>query len=565
MNRRFPDSSFITHHSSFFTVLLRGQTMTLHRLLAAGLGVLALAVVPAARGADPDADAKALAAAIDRQVAAAWGKDVKPAPVADDAEFFRRVHLDLAGRIPSVTEVRDFLDDDRPDKRRLWVDRILRADPEDDSYRDTYAAHFANVWRSALMAQTNQQALIQQPALELWLRERLRTGAGYDQLVRDLLTQPAAAGPRTAVPLGGGPADGSPAAYFAANESRPENLAGSTARLFLGVSLECAQCHDHPFAKWTREQFWEYAAFFTDLPPVGRANPQGGRQPALPRGEIKIMGTEKVARAKFLDGAEPEWKGPGTRTTLVDWMTAPGNPFFARAAVNRVWAHFFGVPLVGAGEGEGDGAEPPAAHAALLDELARAFAAHNYDVKFLAKAITASQTYQRTSAVSDPGHKDAKLFARMPLRGLSPEQLFDSLAVATEFRDPTPADPLANLRGGPQSPRGQFLAKFPGQLQPTDYQTSILQALYLMNNEFVADRTDPKKNRTLATLIAQRTDSARKIESLYLIVLSRKPRPGETERLVRYVDTSAAARQPEQALADVFWVLLNSPEFLLNH
>src|SRR5439155_18640326 len=131
-------------------------------LLSAGLGVLSLAVVPTARVADPDAHARALAAAIDRQVAAAWGQGVKPAAAADDAEFFRRVHLDLAGRIPSVTEVRDFLDDDRPDKRRLWVDRILQAGPDDLSYRDAYVNHFANVWRAWLLGQANQQALNQQ-------------------------------------------------------------------------------------------------------------------------------------------------------------------------------------------------------------------------------------------------------------------------------------------------------------------------------------------------------------------------------------------------------------------
>src|SRR3954454_1391413 len=137
------------------------------RVLAA-----ALVLTPALRGAEPDV--AALAARIDQRVAAAWDKNVQPAAPADDAEFFRRVHLDLAGRIPSITEVRDFLDDDRPNKRRLWVDRILRADPDDASYRDAYANHFANVWRAALMAQTNQQALLQQPALEAWLRQRLK-------------------------------------------------------------------------------------------------------------------------------------------------------------------------------------------------------------------------------------------------------------------------------------------------------------------------------------------------------------------------------------------------------
>ena len=358
-----------------------------------------------------------------------------------------------------------------------------------------------------------------------------------------------------------GPVQGSPAAFFQANEFRPENLAGATARLFLGVSLECAQCHDHPFARWTRDQFWEYAAFFTDLPQQPRPVGGTGRVAPLPRGEIKVMGTEKVVKAKFLDGAEPQWEGNGTRPTLAAWMTSPENPYFARAAVNRMWAHFFGVPL--AEEAEAD--EGPKGYPELLDELAKAFADSGFDVTFLARAVTATQTYQRTSAVTHPSQKDPRKFARMPLRGLSPEQLFDSLAVATEYRETTPEDQIAVLRLNPQSPRAQFLAKFPGQDAKTDYQTSILQALYLMNNDFIADRASTKTNRTLATLAAQRTGTARKVESLYLVVLSRKPRPEESERFVKYVDDGGATGDAGKALADVFWVLLNSTEFLLNH
>src|SRR5262249_38202631 len=157
----------------------------------------------------------------------------------------------------------------------------------------------------------------------------------------------------------------------------------------------------------------------------------------------------------------------------------------------------------------------------------------------------------RTSAVSHPSQKDARLFARMPLRGLSPEQLFDSLAEATEYRD-VPANPQGFFFGL-QSARAQFLAKFSPQEQKTDYQTSILQALYLMNNEFIADRTSLQKNRTLATLAEQRTSTARKVESLYLVVLSRKPRPEEGERFVKYVEKGGPAGDPKKALADVFW------------
>jgi hypothetical protein len=501
--------------------------MRSHRSLALGVWAV-LGLAPALRAADTDA--AALAARIDQRIAAAWGKDVQPAPLADDATFFRRVHLDLAGRIPSVTEAQDFLDDDRPDKRRLWVERILRADPDDPSYRGAYVNHFTNVWRAWLLAQTNQQGQFQQPALEAWLRQRLAANVGYDRLVRDLLTQP----------LGGNPppGEGSAAVFYGANERKPENLAGSTARLFLGVKLGCAQCHDHPFDRWTRTQFWEFAAFFTDVVPRG---PQA--KPVL-RGQIEVPGKDKPVRARFLDGKEPQWKGDaGTRPTLAEWMTAADNRYFARAAVKRLWEHFFGTGLAG------QPGEEVASHEELLDELARELVAHRYDVKFLLRAFTATRTYQRVSVLSHPSQKDPRLFARMPLRGLSPEQLFDSLAEATEFQD------------GALAARGQFLARFPAQEQKTDYRTSILQALYLMNNEFIADRTSPPKNRTLATLAEQRTTTARKVASLYLVVLSRKPAPKEAERFVQYIDKG----DPKKALADVFWVLLNSPEFLLNH
>lgn len=522
-----------------------------HLYVTMSLAALFLVMTPALRGGDPDV--RMLAAHIDQRIAAAWGKDVKPAPLADDAEFFRRIHLDLAGRIPSIVEIRDFLDDSRPEKRRICVEQILQSGPDDSSYRDAYSNHFANVWRAWLLAQTNQQALFQQPELELWLQQRLKANVGYDQLIRDLLTQE---------PLNrrAGSKNGTAAAFYLANEFLPERLAATTARLFLGVKLECAQCHKHPFAHWTREQFWEFAAFFMDVP----ASVQPGQADMLdPHKGIRIMGKEKIVQARFLDGTQPKWKNKKTRPTLVEWMTAADNPYFARAAVNRLWAYFFGVSLVEQVDAPSD--EENANHAALLDELARAFVAHRYDLKFLIRAIVTSQTYQRASMVSQARQREPKLFARMPLRGLSPEQLFDSLAVATECRDIARVDPRDSFFAGSLSPRAQFVAKFPNQDQKTEYQTSILQALYLMNSEFITRQTSLRQNPTLATLAEQRTDTARKLESLYLVVLSRKPRPEESERLVKYVDGGGTEGDTKQALADVFWILLNSPEFVLNH
>ena len=517
--------------------------------LAAGLALLTIAH-PAARGGG-EKDLTALTANIDQRIAAAWPSNTKPAARADDAEFFRRVHLDLTGRIPSIVEIRDFLDDPRLEKRRLWVERMLQSAGDDPSYRDAYCNHFATVWRTWWLGQSNQQGLSQQVALDTWLRNRLKSNVAYDRIVHDLLSLDV-----VQYNMGRGSFEGSPSAFYLANDLLPENLAASTARLFLGVKLECAQCHAHPFAKWTREQFWEFAAFFTDVPQPGRPNPANKLKP---HEGIKISGTEKVVKARFLEGQAPTWKDEKTRTTLSDWMTASDNPFFARAAVNRLWGYFFGTGLVEQLDGPHDDVNPN--HLALLDELAKAFVASKYDLKFLISAIVASQTYQRTSMVSGDGPLDRKLFARMSLRGLSPEQLFDSLAVATECVETAAGDPGEFLIGGSQTPRAQFAAKFPNQEDKTDYQMSILQALYLMNNDFIARHTSLRKNRTLATLAEQRTSNVSKVESLYLVVLSRKPRPEETTRFVAYIDAGDA----KSALGDVFWILLNSPEFILNH
>jgi hypothetical protein len=479
-----------------------------------------------------------LTARLDARMAQRWAaQGVKPAPLADDAEFIRRLYLDLVGHIPSITDARDFLDDTRPDKRRIWTERLLQD--------KGYAVHFANVWRALLLSQGNQeQAQAQTPAFERWWRERLEKGVGYDAIVRELIT---------------GPANGSnpgPAAFYQVSEFKPENLAGSTSRFFLGVRLECAQCHKHPFAQWTRQQFWEYAAFFAG------ANPQTGLQPG--RHAITIPGTNETVEARFLDGGRPPWKpGDDARTMLADWMTRPNNPFFARAAVNHVWRSFFGLALEEPTLETAD----DAGNRELLDELAQGFVAAGYDLKFLIRVLTGSRAYQLTSTATDPSQDQMLFFARMPVRGLTPEQLFDSLAEATEYHDPFASGESPYEPGSPSTtPRGEFLAKFPPQENRLESETSIQQALFLMNGKFMADATSLERSKTLTTIAeSAHTTTARRVETLYLLTLCRKPRPEEMDRLARYVDAGGPAKDSKKALADVFWALLNSGEFLHNH
>jgi hypothetical protein len=534
--------------------------------LRAGVWLLAssLCLVPVASAADE----QALTAAIDQQIAARWAANhVEPAPPADDAEFLRRVYLDLAGRIPPAAEVRAFLADNTPDKRQRVVEKLL-ASP-------LYVEHFTNIWRGLLVpeAANNPDGPPLDPAFEAWLRKQISDNIGFDKMVREILAVPFAANvaPRPApmpVPDGRQPPapTPSPAAYYTVKDVKPENLAAGTARLFLGVRLECAQCHHHPFARWKREQFWSYAAFFAGLQ---RQNQGDGVTPireVFDRREMKIPGSETVVPALFLDGREPRWKFKvGARVTLADWITGPDNPYFARAAVNRMWAHFFGTGIVEPVD-DLEGQDAPS-HPELLQEMARQFVAHGFDWKFLIRGITASRAYQLSSTQTHLEQADARRFARMAVRGLTPEQVFDSLVQATGYRAPAPPKPDMQEDAEPAPDRTLLMARFAVTSERrTEAQTSILQALTLMNGKFVADVTSLKGNGTLATVaIDKNLDTAGKVEALFLAALSRQPTEAERERLVKYVDGGGPSKDPRLALADVFWALLNSGEFILNH
>ncbi len=507
--------------------------------------------------AEPLSEPK-LARKIDQLLAARWqAEGVKPAALADDAEYLRRVYLDLIGRIPTLAEARTFLADQTSDKRERLVRRLL-----DDR---AHVEHFVNVWRELLIPESgsNDPVQGQLDRFNDWLRRQFSRNVPYDRMVRELLTLPFG-GERVRLgrmPLAE-PADAAaptPMAFYLAKDVRAENLAASTARLFLGVRIECAQCHDHPSAAWTRRHFWGYAAFFAGLQ---RDAADGGIREVFDRRDLKIPGSLVSAEARFLDESEPRWKyNVGARTTLADWLTAPENPYFARATVNRLWAHFFGLGLV---EPVDDfRADNPPSHPELLDELAHQFVAHRFDLHFLIRSIIASPAYQLTSAVHAASAPPSRLFAHRVVKELSPEQLFDSLATATGYRPPASPRPADGPR---DDTRAAFLARFAGGQPRTETQRSIPQALMLMNGRFIADATRLKGGGTLTTVADDRSlDTAGRIEALFLATLSRKPTAAETRRLVPYVDGGGPRQDVRQALADVFWVLLNSGEFSLNH
>jgi hypothetical protein len=539
------------------THLVLGGLVTLGLAL---LAQLAPAVAPPAarspgRAGDRMDDVAALAKRIDRHVNKELeGRKVVAAPRATDSEFVRRVYLDLAGRIPRVSEVRDFLDDKRPDKRTRLVEKLI-AGPN-------YVTHFTNVWRALLLpTDNNQQFQGFGNQVQEWVRGKVRDNVAWDKLVRELITTPVGGAGMRGFPAGPTPGGTGVPAFFQANENKPENLAAATSRLFLGVKIECAQCHDHPFAKWTRKQFWEYTAFFAGIKAANNAGAFGPVTDDTKAHEIAMPGSEKKVTARFLDGSGPAWTGDEVaRRVLADWMVSPSNPFFARAAANRMWEHFFGIGLVDPADDFRE--ENPASHPELLDELAKGLIEHNFDLKFLIRAITSSQAYNRTSQQTDRSQEDLRAFARVPLKGLSPEQVFDSLATAVGYRGEVTAQ-----RFGMSSARNDIQGRFANPVdRRTEWQTSILQALSLMNGRFIADATSLDRSETLAAVIdSPFMDTKQKLDTLYMAALARPMRGSEAGRLVPYVDGGGPSRDPKRALADVFWVLLNSSEFILNH
>ncbi len=506
---------------------------------------------------DP-ADPAVLTAQIDRRIADQWtAAGVEPAPPADDAAFLRRVMLDLIGRIPTAAEARAFLEDKSADKCARLVAKLVSS--------AAHARHAAGFWRQQWVPQTDAPSFaILAEELDDWLAARLRAGAGYDDVVRDLMTasQPGsapgqgtdqgtsrAANPRT-------DRRAASTAFLAASEHRPENLAANTARAFLGINLDCAQCHDHPFARWTRDQFWETAAFFARLPP-------GDAQPAALM--IEIPDKKVSARARVLADPQPSW--PETlhddtgRSILAGWVTSRENPWFARNAVNRVWAALLGAGLVEPLDDlSGDNA---ASHPELLEDLAQAFRDSGYDLKFLTTAIVLSRAYQISSAnLVHESAPEARLFSRFVIRPLSGEQLYDSLRIAAGL-PPARGDLDSQLARD----RLRFTERFRGAAGSS---RSILQALSLMNGEVTAQLTQPESSPTLqAIATAPFLDADGKITTLFLAALGRRPTDAERLKLAAYLAAAGDAAAPStlapSTLADLLWALLNSSEFSTNH
>jgi len=490
-----------------------------------------------------------MAAKIDSRLAEAWNREkVRPAEPADDAEFLRRAWLDLCGIIPPLNDpdgisgIRGFLESSEADKRAKLIERLLA--------RPSHATHFANVWKNVLLPQdVDVQRLLGEAGFQTWLRGQFADNVPYDTLIANLV-------------LAKGQANqAGPALFYTSLQLKPEELAASTSRVFLGTQIQCAQCHDHPFDHWKKADFWGYAAFFAQLE---RGN---GRQPVAltvadaELGEVTLSDSKDPVKPRFLGGETSGDMATKTRRErLVQWLTWPENPFVARAAVNRVWALLFGRGLVHPVDDLGK--HNTCAHPELMAELAEYFVRTGYDLNCLVRTLTRTKAYQLSSR-SPPGADDRpELFARMSIKSLTAEQLYDCLLEAMRRRESAQGQQLVLANRGIDASRQAFLNRFRAPTQGvTEYEGGIPQALTLMNGVSIRQATDLRQSDLLLALDAPFFTTEQRVEVLFLSTLSRRPGSDERTKFVGYVEDA----NNREALGDVLWALLNSAEFMLNH
>jgi hypothetical protein len=512
-------------------------------------------------------NAAEMTARIDVQLRQRWELDgIKPAAGASDSEFLRRVSLDLTGRIPEVSRVRAFLDDPSSEKRAQLVDQLLIS--------PAHATHFSNLWSAFLLPEQPGLRRFNATPFRSWLRGQFADNQSYDDVVRELL-------------LATGQVNQGPAYYYTSQLLKPETLAANTSRALLGVQIQCAQCHDHPFDDWTQENFWEYAAFFAQLQrPANRQAFVGSVQDA-DTGEVKLPDTETIILPRLLNGVAspdaPEEDKPSDtvvdsetgevsktgiapkltrRQRLTNWLVAADNPYFAKAAVNRVWAIMFGRGLVD--PVDNFSASNLASHPKLLNELAEFFINSGYDVRHLVRTIANSEAYQLSSSTATGDPADDSLFARMAAKTLTAEQLYDCLAQATARRQGV-AGTANQFAGRLNQARFAFINQFRSSGEATDYLRGIPQALTLMNGQLVSGATGLQSSDILAAMQAPFFTDEQRVETLFLATLARRPNEIEHKQFVEHVAAKSTAEEKHQALSDILWALLNSAEFTLNH
>ncbi|MEO0416935.1 MAG: DUF1553 domain-containing protein, partial [Verrucomicrobiota bacterium] len=348
-------------------------------------------------------------------------------------------------------------------------------------------------------------------------------------------------------------------------------LSENVAQIFMGMRLQCAQCHNHPFDRWTMDDYYSWAAFFSQICRKGGVDPREQIVYNSGSGETKHTITGKNMPPKFLGGETPDVKGKDRRAVLADWLASPENPYFAQNIVNVVWSHFFGVGIIDPVDDVR--VSNPASNPELLEELANKFQGeYNYDFRKLVQAICNSKTYQRTTQTNASNEADLHNFAKARIRRLRAEIMLDTITQITETKNKFKGLPLGAraVQIADGNTTDYFLTTFGRATRETvcscevKMDPSLSQALHLMNGTTVSTKID--QGKVVANLLAAGKTPPQIIENLYVRSLSRKPTAEESKQLLAQVATAGEDKAQQQIiLNDVFWAVLNSKEFMFNH
>ena len=500
---------------------------------------------------------------INSQIRSTWkDNEVEPSPVADDSEWIRRVYLDIVGHIPALEDVEQFLADKDKSKRRKVIDRLLD-DPG-------YVRNWTTIWTNLCIGQQTPRR-VSRDGMQKFLRAAFGRNRPWKDVVTDLVTAE-----------GHFEENGATNYLLAQMQDQDDavQLTAKTTRLFLGVQVQCTQCHDHPYNDWKQDQFWQFNSFFRQI--VKREHRKFDQKvgqmvddfsEVVPReysGPVyfeRRNGLMKVAYPSYF-GAEIEPSGStDRRKELARLMTSGDRPFISLAYVNRMWAHFFGFGFTNPIDDIGK--HVPVTHPELFDKLAEEFVKHEYDSKQLIRWIANSEAYNLTSrgtkknAIDNPAIGEAALFTHVYLKSMTAEELYDSLIIATNAHK----SGRSNWEQADQQRREwlqQFVRAFGTDdgSESSSFDGTIPQALMMMNGPLVKDAVSIKPGSHLHDLLAGKGSDAQKIQKLFLTALSRMPTKPELAMIQKNLKDGDESMSIYQ---DLFWALLNSNEFIFNH
>ncbi len=472
---------------------------------------------------------------------------IHPSGLCSDEEFLRRVSIDLVGLLPGREEYAAFMADADPKKREKKIDELLG--------RKEFTEMWVSKWAEWLMIRSSQQVSTKSVVLYYqWLVDQISNNVPLDKMVQDLLSS---SGGTFKVPQTN---------YYQIEQDRLK-IAENTAQIFMGMRIQCAQCHNHPFDRWTQDDYYNFAALFAQ---VGRKTSEDAREQIIFNsggGEVPHPVTGVNAIPSYLGGGKADLTGGlDRRAALGKWLASPANPYFAQNFTNRIWQHFLGVGIV----------EPvddvrvsnPASNPELLTEMSKRFTESNYNFKALVRDICLSKSYQRSTQRNESNGSDERNFAHQTIRRIKAESMLDIISQVTTTKNKFAGLPLGSravqIANGATS--DYFLTTFGRATRETacscevKMEPTLSQALHLMNGDVVNNKM--QQGGVIKALQAQKLEPMQIVEQLYITCLTRKPTEQEIAALTPLF---AAGSDANRSLDDVYWALMNSREFLFNH